>query len=219
MKTSIGDGISTGLAALKSNPVAYIVGCLIVGVGCSIPLVNLAVGGPLYLGYIRMVAKGQRGQPVELNDIFEPLKTSFGPAWVASFIGFAVVLVAYLPFMMLMFVLPRMAGLISFPMSLVGIAAGFFVMTYMSHLAVRGTYDWKKTLQETLDFLKTDTAGRLIYLFVLMLVGGVGVIACGVGYLVTLPIGMAGIVAGIGREIGALEAAAPAPAAPAQPAV
>lgn len=216
MKTSIGDGISTGVAALKSNPVAYIVGYIIVGVGSSVTLGLLA--GPLLLGYVRMVVKGQKGQPVDLNDIFEPMKTAFLPAWIASFLGLAIVAIGYVPIFVLMLVLPPSLFMV---FSLLGmvyfIAAEFFVVAYFSLLGLSGGYDWKKTLQDTLSFYKSDTAPRLIYNLVLGLVGGAGAIACGIGALVTIPIGFAGIVAGIGRETGALEAA-PAPA-PVQPAV
>lgn len=212
MKMTIGDGLNTGVAALKASPVPLIVGLLVAAICAGIPLVGLALGGPVFLGYYKMIVKGRKGQPMEIGDIFEPVKTAFLPSWVAMFMLFLVIFVGYIPILIIAFipVVGRLAMILG-PFYM--LAVGFFASTYISLLALNNTTDWKKTMGEAIAFLKTDTMGRVLFLLVLSIVGGVGAILLGIGALVTYPIALVGIVAGIGAETGALSAPAAQPAA------
>ena len=166
-RISIGDGINQGIDMGKKEPVFHIVSVLIVAIA-----MNLTAGilmGPLLIGYFRAIAKQERGEKPQIDDLWSNFSKDVVPGII---IGVVQCYVAGIGFMFC--IVP----------GLIVLAVCFTAY----HIYLNGENEPGKALTRAWESIKTDIPGSAIAVFVFLLVGLVGALLCGIGLLVTLPI-------------------------------
>ena len=166
----IGSCLSAGIDGLKKNPVAHVLGVVLVGAvgGVSAGLLS----GPMVVGYLRMVQKEERGEAIDFTDVFKGFD-DLVPALLAVLLSSLIVSVG--------FMLCFLPGLLV--MGLVPTAA---------YLVAVGEKDGINAIRRAFEALKENLLGTVICSLVLSLVGSLGAILCGVGMFLTLPIAFIG---------------------------
>lgn len=164
----LGACLSGGWRLFKRNPVNHVVAWLLVGVVGSISAGLLI--GPMLVGYIRMMAKEDRGESTQLGDLFRGFD-DFVPAFVAGLISSLVLWVGFM-----LCVLP---GLL--------IAALPMVALY---LVATGEGDGVAAFSRAWQVVTKNLMASFVGMLVLGMVGALGLLLCWVGVLVTGPVSM-----------------------------
>lgn len=167
----IGACVSAGVAGLKKNPLAHIVANVLVMVvgGFTAGLLT----GPMLVGYMRMIKAEDEGRPIEFTDVFKGFD-DLVPALLAVLLSGIIVSIGF----MLCFV----PGLLI--IGLVPTAA---------YLVAVGEKDGINAIKRAFAAIKEHMLGTIVCTLVLAIVGSLGVVACGVGVIFTLPIGIIGM--------------------------
>lgn len=167
----IGACVSAGVAGLKKNPLAHIVGNVLVMVvgGVSAGLLT----GPMLVGYMRMVKAEDEGREIEFTDVFKGFD-DLVPALLAVLLSGIIVSIGF----MLCFV----PGLLI--IGLVPTAA---------YLVAVGEKDGIEAIKRAFAAIKEHLLGTILCSLVLAIIGSLGAIACGIGVIFTLPIAMIGL--------------------------
>ena len=164
----LGACLSGGWKLFKRNPVNHVVAWLLVGVVGSISAGLLI--GPMMVGYMRMMAKEDRGESTQLGDLFRGFD-DFVPAFVAGLISSLVLWVGFM-----LCVLP---GLL--------IAALPMVALY---LVATGEGDGVAAFSRAWQVVTKNLMASFVGMLVLGMVGALGLLLCWVGVLVTGPVSM-----------------------------
>lgn len=164
-KVDIGACVSFGWNRFKNNVVYYLVGSLVVGVGAFMTAGLLA--GPLLVGYFKGMIKEDSGGKAEIGDIFSAFD-KFVPSLIVVLLC---AVVGMIP----------LAGLLVGPLMVTGL-----------YLIAKGESDGMVALKNGFEAYKAELLMGLLCSLVLGIVGGLGLIACFVGALATLPIALAG---------------------------
>jgi hypothetical protein len=195
----VGDYIKGGVDDLKKAPAPMIVGLLLTGIVGAISLG--ALSSILTTGYNKLIYRVKRGEQASIGDVFSRFdKDAFMigvPVFALSFIGLAIQFL----------VSPGLGSIISLVANLVALV----LLWAAPHQAIKGGA-FMDSIMASVDLWKKNPVGNLITVVVAGIVGVLGVVACGIGALVTMPIAVAAIQAAFLDQTGML----PAPAAPAQ---
>lgn len=167
----IGECISAGIAGLKKDPLAHIAATLIVGTAGSVSFGVLS--GPLMVGYMRMIDKAADGEKAQIGEVFKGFDY-FIPALIAFLIGTTLMSIGYV-----LCVIPGLLLMALTPMAL--------------YLIAQGETDGVNAIKRGWAMLKPNIFGAFFCLIVLSLVSSLGMVACLIGYLVTLPIAFIGM--------------------------
>ena len=152
----------------KDNIVVYAVATLIAFVG-SVFIVTVA---PLYYGLVHMAVKGARSQPVEINDVFEGFRSgNFVRSWI---------------YMIIYLIVAWIAGQIA---SILSTIVGIIFIFGMPLLVLKG-YSGVDAVKETFELVKTNPVESLILYIIIAVLNVIGVIALGIGLLITAPLSM-----------------------------
>ncbi|MDP2218165.1 MAG: hypothetical protein Q8J68_12865 [Methanolobus sp.] len=152
----------------KDNIVVYAVATLIAFVG-SIFIVTIA---PLYYGLVHMAVKGARSQPVEINDVFEGFRNgNFVRSWI---------------YMIIYLIVVGIAGQIA---SILSTIVGIIFIFGMPLLVLKG-YSGVDAVKETFELVKTNPVESLVLYIIIAVLNVIGVIALGIGLLITAPLSM-----------------------------
>jgi uncharacterized membrane protein len=167
----IGTCISAGIAGLKKDPLAHIAATVLVGVvgGVSAGLLT----GPMLVGYMRMIQNEEQGGKADFMDVFKGFD-DFVPALLAVLLSSIMVSIGF----MLCFV----PGLL-----LIGL------VPTAAYLVAVGEKDGINAIKRAFAAVKENLLGTVICSLVLGIVSSLGAIVCGVGMILTLPIGMIGM--------------------------
>jgi uncharacterized membrane protein len=186
---SVGDCVSAGFEGFRKNPGHHVLCTLLflVVTGMGFGLLN----GPMLVGYMRMNAKEMAGEPVTVGDLFRGFD-DFVPALLAVLLGSIAVAVGFL-----FCIIP---GLLLTP--IVAVAAW---------IVAEGEKDGIVALQRAWALLRQYFLPIFLCNLVLSIIGGLGVLLCYVGLLLTLPISMIGLTK-MGMQL--TSEAAPSPALP-----
>jgi uncharacterized membrane protein len=162
----IGTCVSAGVSGLKKNFVLHIVVMLVILIvgGFSMGLLY----GPMMVGYMRMIKAEEEGGTPQIGDVFKGFD-DFLPAFLAAFLGGIAVSIG-----MMLCVIP---GLLI--MALPVVAVYFVAM---------GEKDGINALKRAWPVVKDNLVSSALCAFVLVLVGYLGIILCGIGIILTLPI-------------------------------
>jgi hypothetical protein len=158
-----GDYIKGGWEIVKPNLVPSVVWALIVGVGASIGIGGLLIP-QLLVNYLKQVkAAKEQGKPMDIGGFFD--FANFVPNFIAIFVHGLFAMCCGLPI-----------ALVYFTPHLVVDHPGAQPMD-----VVKGA----------LAFGKANFVPCLLLMIVLGIVGQIGMVACGVGALVTMPVSLA----------------------------
>ena len=169
---SIGECLSFGVDFVKKNPLPAILGIIIVSVVNGVSSGILA--GPMTVGFFLMVKKHAEGQSPEIGDIFLGFQNHLVPGIVAGILGSLLVAVA--------FFICIVPGWILIPVSHLAL---FLVM--------RGEEDGIEALKRAWKLHQKNLLMGTVTVAVLLIVASLGVIVCGLGMLVTVPLAIAGM--------------------------
>ncbi len=167
---SIGACLSGAWGLFKKNPLTHVIASLLVGVVSSISSGLLT--GPMVVGYMRMLAKEQRGEAAQIGDVFRGFE-DFVPAFVAGLISLLVVSLG-----LMLCVIP---GLLILALPSVALS-----------LVAQGEKDGVAAFNQAWRIVTKNLGAAFWCALVLGIVGGLGVLACGIGVLVTGPLSMMG---------------------------
>ena len=167
---SVGACLSGAWDVFKKNPLTHVVASLLVGVVSSVSSGLLT--GPMVVGYMRMVAKEQRGEAAQIGDVFRGFD-DFVPAFVAGLISLLVVSLG-----LMLCLLP---GLLILALPSVALS-----------LVAQGEKDGVAAFNQAWRIVTQNLGAAFWCALVLSIVGGLGVLLCGIGVLVTGPLSMIG---------------------------
>ena len=201
----LGDYIKSGIDDVKRNPLPFIVGYLLAGIVSGLTLGILA--GPMFVGYFAMFHKSKRGEPVEIGDLFKRIDKD---AILTGIIFIAAIVAISIVFGILAAV--AKVGAIALVGNLVTLAIQLLLAWAFMAQALKAR-PFMEAYMASIDVWKKDAVGALIALIVCGIFGYLGIIACGIGVLVTMPMGMGGMMAYYLDKQGLLPAPVAAPAA------
>lgn len=167
---SVGACLSGAWDLFKKDVVTHVVVCLAVAIVSSISAGLLA--GPMLVGYLRMIARAERGETVQITDVFRGFD-DFVPAFVAGLISLLVLSVGF----MLCFI------------------PGLLVMalpTVALFIVAQGERDGVAAFNRAWKVVTQNLGSAFWCALVLGIVGGVGSLACGVGVFLTVPLAVIG---------------------------
>ena len=173
----LGGWISKGFNEVFSDIGNYIVMALIVGIGGSITAGILA--GPLYAGALMVTRKKIRGEgAIDVGSIFSIGFEKFLPTFVIVFVPMLVIgLIAMIPILGQIVAIVAAGWLIPF-----FAAAIHYIMDEDAEFMEAGTKAW--------GVVATNLGMMWVLGFVTSIIIAVGGIVCGIGALLTLPVGI-----------------------------
>lgn len=178
--------LTAGWNLFRVDIVKHIVAILIVTlvnvISCGI------LAGPMLVGYFACLLKKARGADFEFAELFDGFKKQFIPAFLLS----VVVSVAY-----------GVLGFIPFVGWVLALAASVIVPPIFSYtvfelagaeesVSVNGLVD---TVKAVIDRIKPQFVMIIVWMVVAGFIGSIGVLACCVGFLATMPISCLAITA------------------------
>lgn len=169
-KTDLGACLSGGWNLFKQNAITHVVAFVLVILIGSMSMGLLA--GPMFVGYLRMIAKEDRGERAQIGDLFRGFD-DFVPALVAGLISS---LVLWLGFMLCF-----IPGLLILALPTVAL-----------YLVAQGEGDGVAAFNRAWSVVTKNLGAAFWCAFVLSLVGSLGLLLCYVGVFVTAPISMIG---------------------------
>jgi len=166
----IGECVTAGIDGLKKNPIAYIVGFLLLAVVNGMTFSLLL--GPLWVGYIRMVKIDDEGGKAEIGDLFKGFD-DLVPALVAGILSCVIV----------------------FAGTLLCISPGILVSPIIPtslYLVATGEKDGVNAVKRAWNAISKNLLESVACGLVLNVVGVIGFMLCCVGLFFTMPIAFIG---------------------------
>lgn len=167
---SVGDCLSGAWSLFKKNAFTHVVCTLLVMVVSGVSAGLLA--GPMLVGYLRLVEREDRGEPVQIGDVFRGFD-DLVPALVAGLISSLVLSLAFM-----LCVIP---GLLIMALPAVAL-----------QLVARGERDGVAAFTQAWRTVTGNLGSAFVCALVLGIVGSLGFVLCWVGALVTMPVAMIG---------------------------
>lgn len=179
-------GITLKLAweGFTKNAVPLVIGAILVGLLSAFTLGILA--GPMMLGYYGMCLKIARGEPVEINNVFDGLQ-HFGPAFVLCLL--------------------LAIGIVVGSIVIIGGLIVVFLAAWAFVIMADGEYDAMAAIRRSAEYNLANIGPVIVFLIVNGVVASIGSAIGGFGALVTGPIANLMLVHGYLRAFrgGALE--------------
>ncbi len=161
-------------AAWLTWSLATLLAALIVGAGATLAVIpGLILAGPLVAGLQHMAFRQLRGQRPTLADLF----WGFGRLADAT------------PLLIVTGVLVTIGSMFCVAPGLV--FAAWYVLAFP--LMVEHGIGWSEAMSESKRLVTRNLRGYVAFTLVVGFVGSLGVYLCGVGLLVSLPVGMLGV--------------------------
>ncbi len=177
---NMGEYIKEGFNIVKANPVPFILGNLV------LLIINSAAMGFLighwYAGMYYMVQKVRKGETVEFSDVFWGFN-NFIPIFVAGLIFSVCVGVG----------------------SMFCILPGFIIggiLFYLIPLVAFQDAEIGDAINRSKDEAMKSLINHTLFFFIVSLISGVGFLLCGVGVLLTLPVGVAAMAVAYEDRLG-----------------
>ena len=191
-----GEYISKGFELLKNNFGNVFVGFLVVSVMSIIPFCSLLALG----NYYKYLKKLSENKPASVGEIFD--FENFSPYFILQLIIIAGVFALFIPFI----IFGGFAAIISdggnsdaSPLFAFMMFPYFFIiMVLLYYFMIKGFYipalislKGVKSIKEAWNMSKVMSKGNLLFIFLFVMVinaiAQIGILACGIGILVTLP--------------------------------
>ena len=184
LNVNIGDWLKAAWELFKTDIVTLVVANLIATVLAAVTCGVLA--GPMMVGLYHTFQKKARGQKFEYGDLFWGLSNQFLPSFLIILVFFvALSLVGVIPC-----VGPLLSSLAMLALSPLLLYSLCLLADAPQTVPVGGLQDlvkgvWTKLQPQYLMFV--------VWILVAYIISGAGSIACGIGMLVTAPIGVMGL--------------------------
>lgn len=139
------------------------------------------LAGPVLGGFMILVLKVLRGEQQEFNEIFAHFD-QFASTFIASIICFGIMCIATIIPLLNILLLIVLNPLIT------------FIWAVSLVLIIDKKLKPLEAIQQGFEWVKANPLMTWVYCFVMAFLSGVGVIACGIGLLVTAPLSLVGMV-------------------------
>lgn len=172
--------------------VLLVLGWVVVALIMGVPLVGFVIGGPLMLGYVRVVQKRINGEPAEFGEIFKGFQ-DFGKGFLTLLLQALVGLGVSIPIIVVAVVLSFVpcAGVV---LTVVVAFAGFVVMHtflfFVWQIAALTDASPTDALSQSFRFAMANFGPMFLLALVVGLVGAAGSLVC-LGHFFTVPIAIA----------------------------
>lgn len=176
----IGQYLKEGFSIVKSNPVPFILGNLILMVINGVAM-GLLIGN-WYAGVYYMVKKARNGETIEFGDAFWGFN-NFLPIFLAGLIYSVAV------------------GLGSILCLIPGLIAGG-ILLYLIPLVAFNHLSISEAITRTKNESMKSLVNHILFFLVAGIVSCIGAILCGVGIILTLPVGIAALAVAYEERIG-----------------
>jgi len=210
----IGDWISKAWEIFTKSVGVHIVLALIVGLGSLLTIGILA--GPLACGWLYIILRQLREPDYkpEIGDIGKGFEV-FGQAFVAHLLVAAALVVLWIVMFVLSFV-PLVGSLLGFVVVLAGALLVSTVVLFVDLLIIDRRMEAVEAIKASIEKVKPEFWGFFGFAVLASVIAGAGIIGCGIGTLVTVPV--ATIAIAIAYQDNFEDLAAPAkPEIPAPP--
>lgn len=193
----LGGYISKAWKLVTADLMLFVVGYLIVTaivIGSMLVIIGpIFVLGPLGIGFIRVVQKRMNGEPAAIGDIFAGFQQfSRGLVFVLLLLvlGLAVAIPLVIVAIVLNFI-PCLGQVVAFVLQ-IAVSLGMQTVLFFAWPLVALSEDTPMDcIKKSITFALAHFWPLLILSFVTGLIGGAGMIACGVGILFTAPLAIA----------------------------
>jgi uncharacterized membrane protein len=165
---SLGDVIGDSFNAYRQDFISHVLGMLVFAVANSLTFSVLY--GPLMAGYMRGMRNAELSGRFELGDLFSCFDAKLGPSMVA---GIVAIVLLYIGFFFC--IIP---GLLLMPLAPLAIY----------QVAVANETDGVNAIKTGFRLLQDNLLMAVLTTLVLTVIGSVGVLACGVGVVLTMPL-------------------------------
>ncbi len=214
-KPDIGAYLKTSWDLVIQNPVLTIVGFLVVWAIIMVSVVTIVgpivLAGPLLFGYLRVMQTRLNGEPAVFGDLFGGFK-DFGKGLVTFVLAFLISLGISMPALLLTLGLgfiPCIGWVLGV---LFSIAASIFIagaLFFLFPIAALSDVGAGQAVAASFRFCFRHPVQVFLLALVTSIVGTAGSVACGLGWILTMPIALAMTVVAYNRYyLPAAEAAA-----------
>jgi hypothetical protein len=190
----LGPLISKAWAFITGNLVLILVSYLILAVIGVIPCVGFVLMGPLMIGFVRIIQRRLKGETPEIGDIFKGFQ-EFGRGFVTGLLmvlcGLAVAIPLYVVAFILGFI--PVLGIVLPPLVMivaVFCALALIVFSFVWPMVASSTVSPTEAVSKSFKFLLANAGPMLTLTLVATAIGMAGVIACGIGMIFTMPLGI-----------------------------
>lgn len=166
----IGEYIRRGWEIFQANIGLFVLGGLVyLAISSFIPEAMFIIGAPLIAGFFIVAQKVERGEEkVEFNQFFKGFD-QFGDLLIASIISTIITIIGFV-----FFILPGIYFLIAFS----------FIIPFIVFLKMNAM----DSLKASLKVVNDNFIGVAVLLFALVFLNFLGLIFCGIGLVLTLPL-------------------------------
>lgn len=135
------------------------------------------LGGPMFVGFYQCILKKMRGEDYEIGELFNGIKTQFLPAFLVMFIALLIpMIISRLPFI----------GFLSGIVSIVIAPVLYFTLIHIAEkTATVPVGELKDLVMKVFNDLQSQYLMWIIWLLIIQIISGIGMIACIIGVFVT----------------------------------
>lgn len=189
----LGKYVSQAWALITQNLALFLVSYLIVGLLTSIPLVGLVIGGPLLIGFYRVMQRRIQGEQPAMGDVFQGFQ-QFGRGFITMLLlllcGIAIAIPVVIIVVLLMFI-PCLGHILAVLLYLaVALVAGAFFY-FVWPIVVFTEASPTEAISKSIKFAMANLWPMVLLNIVTGLIAGAGMIVCGVGMIFTVPLALA----------------------------
>ena len=153
---------------------------------------------PLLIGFSLGAEKVERGEKLEIGDMFGGFKKNLGDLVILILLPMVVIMILYIPFIILIFAGatssdPDIAGgiaggtmLIMYPLIFILGIAMSLILFFAPYMVFYGDYKAMDAIKKSWKIAKKQPLMIIIFIWLLSMLGSLGMLACGIGYFVTL---------------------------------
>jgi len=188
----LGGLVSKAWKLITADLVLFVVGYLIVAIILCIPLVNLILAGPLLFGFVRVVQKRYQGQPAEIGDIFQGFQ-DFGKGLVTILLLFVCGIVVWIPLFIVNLILsliPNLGPIVAFVLMFATMLIVFGALFFVIKIAALSPVQPLDAIKQSIRFFLPNMGPMILLALVTAIIGAIGMVACGVGILFTMPLAL-----------------------------
>jgi uncharacterized membrane protein len=190
----LGPLISKAWTFVTGNLVLILVSYLILAVIGGIPCVGFVLMGPLMIGFVRIIQRRLKGETPEIGDIFKGFQ-EFGRGFVTGLLMLLCCLAVAIPLYVLAIILGHIPVLGFVLAPLVMIVGAFCalavsVFSFVWPMVASSTVSPTEAVSKSFKFLLANAGPMLTLTLVATAIGMAGVIACGIGMIFTVPLGI-----------------------------
>jgi hypothetical protein len=168
----------------KDNAVLFILGYLVTYLMMLVSSITIVLPMCFMFGFVAILQKRYKGEPAAVGDVFQGFQ-KLGKAAILTLLLIVVGIVLLIPIVVLNFI-PCIGQIAALALILL-VAPAFYFVVPMAVLSDVAPMD---CIKKSFEFFKANFAPVLVLTLVTAVISWVGALACGIGILFTVPMGL-----------------------------